>query len=73
MYVQIDDKIQKQLESANICSMMMGSHAHSLANSDSDLDVLYIYQEKESTLYSSRKIGFCSLSEFSCSSNFAET
>lgn len=52
MYVQIDDKIQKQLENANICNMLMGSHAHGLSNPDSDLDVLYIYQENNASLFS---------------------
>jgi hypothetical protein len=52
MYVQIDDKIREGFESNIICSMFMGSHAHGLNNSTSDIDILWIYQEKESTLFS---------------------
>jgi len=52
MYVQIDDKIREGFENNIICSMFMGSHAHALNNSTSDIDILWIYQEKESTLFS---------------------
>lgn len=52
MYVQIDDRIREQLCEHNICSMHMGSHAHALANANSDIDILWIYQENESTLFS---------------------
>lgn len=52
MYVQIDESIREQLCENTICSMYMGSHAHGLANTNSDIDVLWIYQEQESTLFS---------------------
>lgn len=52
MYVQIDDKIREGFEGSIICSMYMGSHAHALHNATSDIDILWIYQENESTLFS---------------------
>lgn len=52
MYVQIDDNIREQFYGHNICSMFMGSHAHALNNASSDIDILWIYQEQESALFS---------------------
>lgn len=52
MYVQVDDKIREGFENKLICSMYMGSHAHGLNNATSDIDILWIYPEKESALFS---------------------
>jgi len=43
MYVQIDKKFRDSLQENVIAMMYMGSHAHGLADDESDEDIIYVY------------------------------
>lgn len=47
MYVQIEKTVRDSLQKNVIAEMMMGSHAHGLADEKSDKDILYIYYDKD--------------------------
>lgn len=47
MYVQIDKHMRDSLQGNVIAKMYMGSHAHGLADEDSDEDILYVYYDME--------------------------
>ena len=46
-YVQIDKTVRDSLQRNVVCRLLMGSHAHGIADEHSDVDYIYIYVDCE--------------------------